>query len=189
MSYSRKIHEKMSGISDVGFRPFGHAGVRIRCSMKESAYHYRSVEFAITMAARENFLYYPLFLLGDFKDRLAAWCFLKTRTAFSLEVIPVHDRRNIRRMEGSPYLEALTIRSDAYRGFRAYTNNPAQGERLLSEAEFCGGFERLRSLIKRFSVDQTDSKIHVLSNLTMGNVEDILKFVLAAGKASASLTK
>lgn len=184
MSYSRTIHDEMSRVSQVGFRPFGHAGVRIRCSMKDKSYDYNVIEMALTMASRENLLHYPIALMTRDRDKLAFWGFTNKPINYTMEIVPLRQIRTRRKLEFGRGLQRLTTDDPSIsKDFEVFTNDRHMAHKLLSSRELVEGFSSLGRFIKHLSIDSVSSRIYLLSEIRESNVKELLGFVLGLGSA------
>lgn len=183
MKYSRTISDEMSRIGKVGFRPFGHAGVRIRCDVKDADHDYKSIELALSMADRENLLYYPLSVLRREGDSLAFWGFPTKPVKYSLEIIPPREVKTIRKIENERRLWKMAPSQASIAGsFDVYTDDTRMAEGLMSAERFYEDFSKLARFIKRFSIDSSRSAIHFRSDLREDNLPGLLGFVKNVGQ-------
>ena len=84
--YAHWFDEKFSGRAKVGYKSFGHAGLRIKCEMNDQSDGYSNLECALSLGARENLMYYPYAFVAREFDRLNCWASLSKTPRFRVLV-------------------------------------------------------------------------------------------------------
>src|SRR5437870_12755454 len=83
--YAHWFEDKFSRTAKVRYKSFGHAGLRIKCEMNNPSDGYKELEFALSLGARENLVYYPYKLVARDSDKLNCWLTLLTQASSKLE--------------------------------------------------------------------------------------------------------
>jgi len=84
--YAHWFEDKFSRTAKVRYKSFGHAGLRIKCEMNNPSDGYKELEFALSLGARENLVYYPYKLVARDSDKLNCWATLTDPVKFQVEI-------------------------------------------------------------------------------------------------------
>jgi len=80
--YAHWFEDRFSKRAKVRYKSFGHAGLRIKCEMNNASDGYSDLEFALSLGARENLIYYPYSVVARDFDRLNCWASLTKTPRF-----------------------------------------------------------------------------------------------------------
>src|SRR5207249_6483405 len=92
--YAHWFEDKFSPTAKVRSKSFGHAGLRIKCEMNNPSDGYKELEFALSLGARENLVYYPYKLVARDSDKLNCWATLTDPVKFQVRSRGRERKRN-----------------------------------------------------------------------------------------------
>ncbi len=182
-NYAKAIEETLKDIGHVGFRPFGHAGVRIRCTVEKQEHDLKSLEIAIALAGRENLLYYPLWFLWPERDTFTCWASPRTPVHYALEVLPASSTKEVKELENNETMKSLYVRGLGLpESYRVFTNARNVAGRFLSDFEIRTSLNNLGKSVRRFALDANHSRIYLSANIGEKTLPTLVSLMLGAGK-------
>jgi len=185
VTYGRMIKEHMSPRSKfVGFRPYGHSGLRSVVEFGKDENRLAKIEIAITLADRENVMHYPLSLLTRETDRVVCWAFPRAEVDVNVELVSRAPRLNTKRLPRREHFrEASLAREELAQAFVAYSDDIDRARRFLSNNEVETSLVGSMGFLKRISVDKTQSWIYLTGELRAQSLKPLLDLAWSCGRA------
>jgi hypothetical protein len=185
VAYGRMIKEHMSPRSKfVGFRPYGHSGLRSVVEFGKDENRLAKIEIAITLADRENVMHYPLSLLTRETDRVVCWAFPKTQVDVNVELVPRAPRLNTRKLpRRERFRETSLARQELAQAFVAYSDDAEGARRFLSNNDVETSLVSSMGFLKRISVDKSQSWIYLMGELRAESLRPFLDLAYSCGRA------
>lgn len=184
IKYAKAIKEHMTPHSEfVGFRAYGRSGFRSLCQLKKEKVFTR-IEIAVALVDRENLMHYPLSLLTKEYDRLLCWCFPKNTIPSDTEILPKGDKKLHKKIVSQGKLKEIRVKeSELSDSFTFMAANVDFAKRLLSDSNLQRGLREAKNSIKRLSLSQHDSWVHLIAELKEDSLKLLLNLVLSCGEA------
>ncbi len=176
--YAHWFEDRFSRRAKVKYKSFGHAGLRVRCEMTDRSDGFREMEFALTLGARENLLYYPIAIITRDHDRLRFWGMLDKDANLSLRALKAKNSGTGLQDMGS--FEEVQLPELKNLGYVAYASNRERGE------EFLRG--RVLSVLGRatgvesFEIDRTESRTRLEARLDKEELPQVVEFLSLLGR-------
>jgi hypothetical protein len=179
------IKEHMSPRSKfVGFRPYGHSGLRSVVEFGKDEDRLAKIEIAITLADRENVMHYPLSLLTRERDRVVCWAFPNTQVDVNVELVHRTPRLNTRKLPRREHLrEASLGREELAKAFVIYADDIDRARRFLSNNEVENSLVGSIDFLRRISVDKNQSWICLTGELRAESLKPLLDLACSCGRA------
>jgi len=177
--YAHWFDERFSRKAKVKYASFGHAGLRIKCEMNSSSDGFKELEFALTLGARENLIYYPYRVVTRDFDKLNCWAALTDPVKFQVEITRQRklkvtwDTAGIEEVK-NPQLEEL--------GYRVYSTGPEFANRLVERS---GVIARLKELsnVESLELQEEPSRIHLVARLDMNDLAKVIDLIALVGRS------
>ncbi len=143
--YAHWFEERFSRKAKVKYASFGHAGLRIKCEMNSSSDGFKELEFALTLGARENLIYYPYRVVTRDFDKLNCWATLTEPVKFQVEI--TRQRKKAKVTWDTAGIEEVKIPQLAELGYRVYSTGVLSGRtvdlaRDLGRGQMAGELQR-----------------------------------------------
>lgn len=181
--YARWFLESFSGKAKVQFASYGHAGIRVKCEMKEESQAFRELYFAITLGARENLMYYPLAPIMNESDKINCWGIVNKAIRSSLRIISAKNKRQVKYSESRANLRKLDLKELEEIGYVVYASNKDYSENFLRRSAIISKLKEFKE-VELIELDMMSSMIRVVSKLKSKKLPDLTNFVLSLGKAA-----
>src|SRR3989442_10440385 len=178
--YAHWFEEKFSKKAKVKYASFGHAGLRIRCEMNNSSEGFKVLEFALTLGARENLIYYPYRVLtGDF-DKLNCWATLTDPVKFQVEITRL--RKKMKLTWETAGIEEVKIPQLSELGYKVYSKGPDFANRLV---EMSGVVAKLKDLdtIDSLQLEEEPRRLHLVASLSMDDLPKLIDLISLVGRS------
>jgi len=184
VKYAKTIKEHMKPHSEfVGFRAYGRGGFRSLCQLKNEKAFSR-IEIAVALVDRENLMHYPLSLLTKEYDRLVCWCFVKNTLPSDAEILRKGDKKLHKRIVSQGKLKEITVKeSELSDSFTFLAANVDFAKRFLSDSNVQRDLREAKNFVKRLSLSQHNSWVHLIAELKDESLKPLLNLVLSCGKA------
>jgi hypothetical protein len=181
-SYAHWFEENLSSKGKVKFASHGHAGLRIKCEIRDTSNSFKEMHFALTLGARENLIYYPLALLTHESDTLNCWALFQKPIQSSLRIMKLSDKKRISSLEDNPTLTAMKSEALEELGYLSYASNRGYALELISRASIPS---RLKAAeIESIELDTFSSMLHVVARLRRESLPDVVNFVFALANSA-----
>ena len=179
------IKEQMSPKSKfVGFRPYGHSGLRSVVEFGEDENQLAKIEIAISLADRENLMHYPLSLLTRETDRVVCWTFPKTEVGVNIEVVPRASKVHAGKLHAREHFKEIRLaREELSQAFVAYSDDTDRGRGFLSDGDVEACLVDSIDFLKRVSVDKKQSWIYLTGELRAESLKPLLDLACSCGRA------
>jgi hypothetical protein len=175
------FEDRFSTLARVQFKSFGHAGLRVKCEMKDGTTGYRELHFALSLGARENLMYFPLAKLTDNLDRVNCWGIVSAPVKSNLVVVGKADKRRIQEAESRANMGALNLRDFEDSGYVVYASDGDYASKFLSRAALSRKLGALRE-VELLELDSLSSTIRAVWRLDSGRLKEMTDFVLGLGR-------
>jgi len=176
------FQERYTPIANVQFRSFGHAGLRVKCEMKDRSSGFREIYFALSLGARENLMYYPLATITDNLDRVNCWGIMEKPVKPNLFVVRSTDRNRVREAESRANMNQLSSKDIGDIGYVAYASDLDSAARFLSRSSLATRLKQLGA-IEVVELDTLSSLVRAVSKLEGQRLGEFCDFVLSLGRA------
>jgi len=181
--YAHWFENKFSSRAKVQFASYGHAGLRVKCEMKDKSDGFRELYFAVSLGARENLMYYPLVgIMKDF-DRVNCWGIVESSIGSNLVVVKSDDKKRIMYTEERANFRKLDQRDLADSRYLAYASNSDYTRKFFSHAALTSKLVEFKE-IELIELDATSSMIRVVSKLREERLPKLTDFILSLGRAA-----
>lgn len=189
IQYSKMIKAYMSSHCErVGFRVYSRSSFRSLCQVKDSPRaSYSRIEVAVLLTDRENLIHYPLSLITKEHDRLICWGYLKKATPIRLELFPTYQKRLQKKFLSDPSIREVSPHIPIVEDFLVFASDADLANRFLSNARIQKNLLKTRESIKRLSIDQEKSLVHLIYDLKRESLEPALDFLMTCGETLASI--
>jgi hypothetical protein len=181
--YAHWFEEKFSGNGKVKFASHGHAGLRIKCEIKKSSLDgLREMQFAISLGARENLMYYALsHFMHDF-DRLNCWGLLSKPVRSNIKVLKISDKRRVAGFENSVSLKKIGLEELSEVGYVAFTSDTEYATNFISRASLPSKLKEMKG-VELMELDTDSSMLHVVARLKKSTLPQLMNFILSLSSA------
>jgi len=176
------FEDRFSPMARVQFQSYGHAGLRVKCDMKDGSSGYRELHFAVSLGARENLMYFPLARLTDNVDRINCWGIVSQPIRANLVVVNAKDKKRIGDTEARANMGVVDPREFEGTGYVVYSSDRDYATRFLSRAAVS---KRLRELgeVELLELDSLSSTVRTMWRLKPDRLKEMTDFVLTLGRA------
>jgi len=178
--YARWFDEKFSHKAKVKYASFGHAGLRIKCEMKSSSDGFKELEFALTLGARENLIYYPYRVVTRDFDKLNCWATLTGPVKFQVEI--TRQRKKVKVTWDTAGIEEVKIPQLAELGYRVYSTGADFANQLVKRS---GVAARLKDLsdVESLELQEEPSRLHLVARLHMDDLAKLIDLISLVGRS------
>jgi len=178
--YAHWFEERFSRKAKVKYASFGHAGLRIKCEMNSSSDGFKELEFALTLGARENLIYYPYRVVTRDFDKLNCWATLTEPVKFQVEI--TRQRKKTKVTWDTAGIEEVKIPQLAELGYRVYSTGVDFTNELVKQS---GVAARLKDLVNVESLElqEEPSRIHLVARLHMDDLAKLIDLISLVGRS------
>jgi len=178
--YAHWFEERFSRKARVKFASFGHAGLRIKCEMNSSSDGFKELEFALTLGARENLIYYPYSLITRDSDRLNCWATLTDPVKFQVEITRL--KKNMKLTWDTAGIEEVKIPQLSELGYRVYSKGVDFANQLVDRS---GLVARLKDLntVDSLMLEEEPSRLHLVARLRMDELAKTIDLISLVGRS------
>lgn len=177
------FEDRFGKIARVQFSRQGHAGLQVKCEMKDRTHGYNDLYFSIGLGARENLMYYPLRDITDNKDRVTSWGIVDKPIKSNLMVARSSDKRRIADVEGKANTRRMNLKEFDDLGFVVYASNADYASRFISQASMASNLAKFGE-VELVELDMLSSLIRTVSILKTEKLGELMDFVLLMGRAA-----
>src|SRR5437667_12446571 len=178
--YAHWFEDKFSRTAKVRYKSFGHAGLRIKCEMNNPSDGYKELEFALSLGARENLVYYPYKLVARDSDKLNCWAALTDPVKFQVEI--TRQRKKVKVTWDTAGIEEVKNPQLEELGYRVYSTGPEFANRLVERS---GVIARLKELsnVESLELQEEPSRIHLVARLDMDDLAKVIDLISLVGRS------
>ena len=178
--YAHWFDERFSRKAKVKYASFGHAGLRIKCEMNSSSDGFKELEFALTLGARENLIYYPYRVVTRDFDKLNCWAALTDPVKFQVEI--TRQRKKVKVTWDTAGIEEVKNPQLEELGYRVYSTGPDFANQLV---ERIGVIARLKELsnVESLELQEEPSRIHLVARLDMDDLAKVIDLISLVGRS------
>lgn len=180
--YAHWFENNLKDRAHVQFHSFGHAGLRVKCEMQDRSTGFRELYFALSLGARENLMYYPLFMLTNDYDRVNCWGITDGPVRSKLRLNSLNDKRRTESSENEPNMRRLNIKGIEQSGYVVFASDTEAAMKFLERSNMANRLAEFQD-IELVELDSMSSLIRVVSKLRREKLPDLVKFVLSLGRA------
>ncbi len=181
--YAHWFEERFGSRAKVQFASYGHAGLKVKCEMKDRSDGFRELYFTISLGARENLMYYPLVQLTHDSDRVSCWGIVEKPVRSNLRVMSADDKKQIEYSESLANMRKLDVNGLKELGYVAYASDRDYTTRFFSQASLTSRLKEFRE-IRLIELDMTSSIIRVVSELKGDKLLALTGFISMLGRAT-----
>jgi hypothetical protein len=178
--YAHWFEERFSRKAKVKYASFGHAGLRIKCEMNSSSDGFKELEFALTLGARENLIYYPYRVVARDFDKLNCWATLTGPVRFQVEI--TRQRKKMRLTWETAGIEEVKIPELAELGYRVYSTGTDFANQLVQHS---GIVSRLKELgdVESLELQEEPSRLHLVARLHEEALPKLVDLISQVGRS------
>src|SRR5436190_19155586 len=178
--YAHWFEDKFSRTAKVRYKSFGHAGLRIKCEMNHPSDGYKELEFALSLGARENLVYYPYKLVARDSDRLNCWATLTDPVKFQVEITRL--RKNMKLTWDTAGIEEVKIPQLSELGYRVYSKGVDFANQLIDRS---GLVARLKDLntVDSLMLEEEPSRLHLVARLHIDELAKTIDLISLVGRS------
>ncbi|HEV2138848.1 MAG TPA: hypothetical protein VGR53_08395 [Nitrososphaerales archaeon] len=177
------FEERFGKIARVQFSSHGHAGLRIRCEMKDRTTGYRELFFSIGLGARENLMYYPLKNVMDNRDRVSCWGVVDKPIKSNFVIARAEDKKKLSEIEGRANMNRINEKELENMGFAVYSSNGNYASKFISEASMPSNLAKFGE-VELVELDMLSSTVKTVSMLKSEKLGELMDFVFLLGRAA-----
>ncbi|HMK83501.1 MAG TPA: hypothetical protein VK503_07265, partial [Candidatus Bathyarchaeia archaeon] len=164
-SYAHWFDENLSKKGKVKFASHGHAGLRIKYEEKDRTAEMREMDFALTLGARENLIYYPYSIFTRDFDKLSCWALLSRPIRSNLKIMRRTNRKIIEEAENTPRLSAVGLDELEQLGYVMYATDREYARELASKASIATRLKNVKN-VEFIEFDRLSSRLHLVGKLS-----------------------
>jgi len=178
--YAYWFEETFARKARVKYASFGHAGLRVKCEMNNSSEGIKELEFALTLGARENLIYYPYALVARESDKLNCWATLTDSVKFQVEI--TRQRKRLGVTWETAGIEEVNIPPLAELGYKVYSTGADFANRLVERS---GVVARLKDLgnVESLELQEEPSRLHLVARLHMDDLAKLIDLISLVGRS------
>lgn len=180
--YAHWFEEIFSSRANVQFASFGHAGLKVKCEMKDKSDGFRELHFAISLGPRENLMHYPLVSVMGTHDRVTCWGIVEKPVQSNVMIMNATDRKEAQIAENQANMRKLELSDLGAAGYAIFASNREYTTKFLSRASMSSKLKRLRD-IELVELDSLSSLVRMVSRLKPEKLRDLTDFFLSIGRA------
>lgn len=177
------FEERFGKIAHVQFARQGHAGLRVRCEMKDRTHGYNELYFSIGLGARENLMYYPLRGIMDNKDRVSCWGIVDKPIKSNLIVARASDKKRIADVEGRANISRMQLKEFDDVGFVVYASNREYASRFMRQTSMASNLAMFEE-VELVELDMLSSLIRTVFIMKTERLGELMDFLLLMGRAA-----
>jgi hypothetical protein len=182
-SLAHWFEDRFGKIARIQFAKQGHAGLSIKCEMKDKTHGYNTLFFSIGLGARENLMYYPLRGIMDNRDRVNCWGVVNKPIRSNLVVARSIDRKRIAEAEEKANMSRMNLKDLEGNGLVAYASDTNYASRLIEQTSMASHLAKFEE-VELVELDMLSSVIRTVSILKTENLGELVDFVLLMGRAA-----
>ncbi len=181
--YAHWFEEKLSSRAKVKFASHGHAGLRVRCEVRDTEGALREMHFALSLGARENLIYYPYALFTRDSDKLVCWAVLQRPIQSNLRIVKRSNRKTVDVLENTPNLTAVGTERLEELGYVMYASDRNYALDFISRAAIS---ERLKNAkdVESIELDRLSSILRVAAKLREESLPELVSLMFVLGKSA-----
>ena len=178
--YARWFEERFSTRAKVQYKSFGHAGLRIKCEMNSPSDGYSNLEFALSLGARENLIYYPYALVTRSFDQLNCWASLSKPVRFRVLIMRSERKAPIAwdttgsERVSAPELESL--------GYAVYSTGSEYATEFLRGLNVRSRVEALKT-VQNLILEYEPPRLQLTATLKRETLSGLIDFIGFAARA------
>src|SRR5207247_11465103 len=148
--------------------------------MNSSSDGFKELEFALTLGARENLIYYPYRVVTRDFDKLNCWATLTEPVKFQVEI--TRQRKKAKVTWDTAGIEEVKIPQLAELGYRVYSTGVDFTNELVKQS---GVAARLKDLVNVESLElqEEPSRIHLVPSLHMNDLAKLIDLISLVGRS------
>ena len=178
--YAYWFDSRFSQKANVKFASFGHAGLRIKCQMNNSSDGFKELEFALTLGARENLIYYPYALITRDHDKLNCWATLTDPVKFQVEI--TRQRKKVKLTWETAGTEEVKIPELSELGYGVYSKGVDFASQFVKRTSLAA---RLRDLntVDSLMLEEEPSRLHLVAKLRIDDLAKTIELISLVGRS------
>ena len=176
------FEDRYSPMARVQFASFGHAGLKVKCEMKDRSTGFREIYFTLSLGARENLMYYPLAKVTDNLDRVNCWGIVERPLRSNLLVIRSKDKKRVEAAEARANMNAVTPKEIGSLGYLAYASDRESAMSFLSRSSLASRLRELKN-VEVVELDALSSLVRSVYELDRARLGEFCDFVQSLGRA------
>lgn len=176
------FEDRFKRVARVQFRKFGHAGLWVKCEMKDRTSGFREVYFTLSLGARENLLYYPLAKVTDNLDRVNCWGISERAVKPSLLIFRPGDKKRMREAESRANMREISSKEIEDLGYVAYASDSQSATLFLARASLGSRLKDLGA-VEAVELDPLSSLVRTISRLDNERLGEFCDFMFSLGRA------
>ena len=180
--YAHWFDENLSKKGKVKFASHGHAGLRIKYEGKDRT-EMREMDFALTLGARENLIYYPYSIFSHDFDKLSCWALLSRPIRSNLKIMRRTNRKTIEEVENTPRLSAVGLDELEQLGYVMYATDREYARELASKASIATRLKNSKS-VELIEFDRLSSRLHLVGKLNKESLPELVNFMFVLGNSA-----
>jgi hypothetical protein len=177
--YAHWFDENLSKKGKVKFASHGHAGLRIKYEGKDRA-EMREMNFALTLGARENLIYYPYSIFSRDFDKLSCWALLSRPIRSNLKIMRRTNRKVMEEVENTPRLSAVGLDELEQLGYVMYATDREYARELASKASIATRLKSSKN-VELIEFDRLSSRLHLVGKLSKESLPELVNFMFVLG--------
>jgi hypothetical protein len=181
--YAHWFEDKLSSRGRVKFASHGHAGLRVKCEMKDAGAALKEVHFALSLGARENLIYYPYSLITHDSDKLVCWAVLQRPIKSNLNIVKQSDRKALNALANTPNLALVTTERLEEQGYVMYASDRKYAQEWVSKVSIS---ERLKNAkdVESIQFDKLSSVLRLAAKLRPDSLPEMVSLMFVLGKSA-----
>ena len=180
--YAHWFDENLSKKGKVKFASHGHAGLRIKYEGKDRT-EMREMDFALTLGARENLIYYPYSIFSHDFDKLSCWALLSRPIRSNLKIMRRTNRKTIEEVENTPRLSAVGLDELEQLGYVMYATDREYARELASKASIATRLKNSKN-VELIEFDRLSSRLHLVGKLNKESLPELVNFMFVLGNSA-----
>ncbi len=178
--YAHWFDERFSRKAKVKYASFGHAGLRIKCEMNSSSDGFKELEFALSLGARENLIYYPYRMVTRDFDKLNCWATLTDPVKFQVEI--TRQRKKVKVTWETAGIEEVKIPQLAELGYTVYSTGTDFTNELVKRSGVAARLKDL-STVESLELQEEPSRLHLVAKLHMDDLGKLIDLISLIGRS------
>ena len=178
--YAHWFEERFSRQAKVKYASFGHAGLRIKCLMNSSSEGFRELEFALTLGARENLIYYPYRIVTKDFDKLNCWATLTSPVRFQVEI--TRQKKKMKLTWETAGTEEVKIPGLSELGYSVYSTGSDFTKELVKRS---GVVSRLKELdsVESLALQEEPPRLYLVARLRQDELPKLVDLISLMGRS------
>jgi hypothetical protein len=178
--YAHWFEERFAKKAKVKYASFGHAGLRVKCEMNNSSDGFNVLEFALTLGARENLVYYPYrFVTRDF-DKLNCWARLTRPVSFNVEI--TRQKKRIKLTWETAGTERIEIPELAELGYSVYSSGKDFANQIVKRSSMIPRLQELNDVVS-LELEEEPSRLHLVAKLHEQTLPQLIDLISQLGRS------